>query len=148
MVKVSDLYEDLPVTLNSDDFERYTGIKLEDELETTGESNKIVSAFLDKAHESLYYGLIYKVAGKTIKDRIIHNYITELEKPLKMCIKAQLEYMLEAVKDYRVADGSNYNSDGALNILNIDVIRNKIVAPMAYEILESAKPNLLPGMKV
>lgn len=146
MVKVSDLYEDLPVTLNSDDFERYTGIKLEDELETTGESNKIVSAFLDKAHESLYYGLIYKVAGKTIKDRIIHNYITELEKPLKMCIKAQLEYMLEAGGDYGLVDGSNTNSDGLVNITNKDIIASKIIAPKVYDILRSTRPNLISGL--
>ena len=136
-----DLY-DFPVTITDEDFTNATGINLKNELGV--EQDVEVQKWLNVAHDSVY-NRIYRIGGKTFKNRIINAHIDYLTKPIKRAIIAQLEYMLDANGDYGVTDGSSTNADGQLIITNPEQIANKILAPKVVEILKSARPNLLMG---
>ena len=142
MIEIDSTLYDYPVTLNSDEFEKTTGINLKNELGC--EQDIEVRDWLNAAHENVY-NRIYKVGGKTLKDRIIIDYIDYLQKPIKRCLIAQLKYMLNANGDYGVVDGSNVNADGTLNVVEKERVIPKILAPKVVEILKSARPNLLMG---
>ena len=142
MIEIDSTLYDYPVTLNSDEFEKTTGVNLKNELGC--EQDIEVRDWLNAAHENVY-NRIYKVGGKTLKDRIIVDYIDYLSKPIKRCLVAQLKYMLNANGDYGVVDGSNVNADGTLNVVEKERVIPKILAPKVVEILKSARPNLLMG---
>ena len=142
MIEIDSTLYDYPVTLNSDEFENATGIVLKNELGC--EQDIEVRDWLNAAHENVY-NRIYRVGGKTLKDRIINDYIDYLSKPIKRCLVAQLKYMLNANGDYGVVDGSNVNADGSLNVVEKERVMPKILAPKVVEILKSARPNLLMG---
>lgn len=142
MIEIDSTLYDYPVTLNSEEFENATGIVLKNELGC--EQDIEVRDWLNAAHENVY-NRIYRVGGKTLKDRIINDYIDYLSKPIKRCLVAQLKYMLNANGDYGVVDGSNVNADGSLNVVEKERVVPKILAPKVVEILKSARPNLLMG---
>lgn len=142
MIEIDSTLYDYPVTLNSEEFENATGIVLKNELGC--EQDIEVRDWLNAAHENVY-NRIYRVGGKTLKDRIINDYIDYLSKPIKRCLVAQLKYMLNANGDYGVVDGSNVNADGSLNVVEKERVIPKILAPKVVEILKSARPNLLMG---
>ena len=142
MVTVDKEFYNFPVTITDQDFINATGINLKEELHV--EQDVEVRKWLNAAHESVY-NRIYRVGGKTFKDRIINAHIDYLTKPIKRAIIAQLEYMLDANGDYGVTDGSSTNADGQLIIANPEQIASKILAPKVVEILKGARPNLLMG---
>lgn len=142
MIEIDSTLYDYPVTLNSEEFKKATGIDLKNELGC--EQDIEVRDWLNAAHENVY-NRIYRVGGKTLKDRIINDYIDYLSKPIKRCLVAQLKYMLNANGDYGVVDGSNVNADGSLNVVEKERVIPKILAPKVVEILKSARPNLLMG---
>jgi len=72
MVTVSDLYINLPVTITSDDVEKYNGVVLENEI--AGDSNQKVAIFLDTVHSVIFDFLIYSTGEKSIKNAIIEKY--------------------------------------------------------------------------
>ena len=142
MVTINKDLFDFPVTISDDEFKNATGINLKEELGV--EQDVEVQKWLNAAHDSVY-NRIYRVGGKTFKDRIIKGHIDYLTKPIKRAIIAQLEYMLDANDDYGVVDGSNTNADGQLVVANPEQIASKIIAPKVVEILKGARPNLLMG---
>lgn len=142
MVEISKELYNYPVTITDDDFLQATGINLKEELGFEQEVQ--VQDWLNAAHENVY-NEIYKIGGKTLKDRIINNYIEYLTNVLKRCLIAELKYMLDANGDYGVVDGSNVNADGQLIVVPREQIAPKILAPKVIEILKAARPNLLMG---
>lgn len=142
MITINKNLYDYPVTITDYDFQTATGIELKIELGV--EQNVEVEKWLNAAHENVY-NRIYRIGGKTLKDRIINSHLEYLTRPLKRCLIAQIEYMLDANGDYGVVDGSNTNADGQLNIVNGEILKSKIVAPKVIEILKAARPNLLMG---
>lgn len=142
MIEIDSTYYNYPVTLNDEEFANATGINLKNELGC--EQDIEARDWLNAAHENVY-NRIYRVGGKTLKDRIINDYIDYLSKPIKRCLIAQLKYMLNANGDYGVVDGSNVNADGTLNVVEKERVIPKILAPKVVEILKSARPNLLMG---
>lgn len=142
MVGINNKLYDFPVVITGEDFINVTGINLKNELGV--EQDVEVQKWLNAAHESVY-NRIYRIGGKTLKDRIINSHIEYLVKPIKRAIIAQLEYMLDANGDYGVTDGSSTNADGQLIIVNPEQIASKILAPKVVEILKGARPNLLMG---
>lgn len=144
-IKVSKLYEDLPVTITDVEFYDFTGIDLNEELNTGGVDDRVVIDFLNSAHESVYYSCIYKVGGKRLKDNVILGNLETLTKPLKMALSCQLKYMLDSGGDYGVVDGSSISAEGELKLTVNNDIKNKIIAPKVFEILNNSRPNLIMG---
>ena len=142
MVTINKDLFDFPVTISDEEFKSATGLDLKEELSV--EQDVEVQKWLNAAHDSVY-NRIYRVGGKTFKNRIINAHIEYLTKPIKRAVIAQLEYMLDANGDYGVTDGSNTNTDGQLVVANPEQIASKILAPKVVEILKGARPNLLMG---
>lgn len=142
MITINNLLYDYPVTITDEDFEEATSINLKNELGVTQDIE--AQDWLNAAHENVY-NKIYKIGGKTLKDKLINNYIDYLQKPLKRCLIVQLKYMLDANGDYGAVDGSHVNADGQLVVMDKNQIIPKIVAPKVVEILKAARPNLLLG---
>lgn len=144
MVKVSEFFDDLPVKIDSDDYKKITGIALDEKVKHNTELDLV--NFLDRVHENLYYGLIYTTGGKTLKDNMITKHIIQLEKPIKLSLVAQANYMLNSGGDYGTEDGSSTNADGTLNIVDPESIKAKLIAPKVYSILRNTRPNLILGV--
>ena len=92
MAKVSNLY-DFPVTITSEEFEENTMYSLEKDL--AGDNGKKVVNFLNTLHSHIYDFLIHNTGRADIKDRIIEQYRSELEKPIKRALILQGKYLLE-----------------------------------------------------
>lgn len=139
MKEVSELYNDLPVKVNSDDVEKFCDIVLDKEIE--GNSNQKVVAFLDTIHEHIYNFLIFSTGDKILKLRVIEKYREQLEKSIKIALLTQAKYLINS--------GNIELFNGVIKTVNgVDVkesadIIEKVLAPTVINILGGTKPNIL-----
>jgi len=139
MVNVSILYEDLPVKVTDEDIESFLALNLSHEIK--GDSNTKIRAFLDTVHKHVYYFLIYNTGDPEIKNAIITKYVNRLQKPLKIALLTQAQYLL--------SNGNIELFNGAVKSVNgVDFketaeVISKIIAPSIINILIATKPNIL-----
>ena len=137
-ITVSELYSNLPVTINDEDVETFKGKKLEDELE--GDSNEKIKQFLDTVHEQVYNFIIFVTGDKRIKIAIIEKY-ADVQRAVKIALLTQAAYLL--------GNGNIEMWNGVLRSVNgVEIKDNnsiveKIIAPTIINILSSEKPNIL-----
>lgn len=136
---VSMLYEDLPVLITDKDIEEFTGLNLQNVI--VGDSNVKIRAFLDTVHKQIYHFLIYSTGSEDIKNAIITKYITRLEKPLKIALLTQAQYLLSN-GNIELFNGVIKSVSGTEFKETADVI-SKIIAPSVINILIGTKPNIL-----
>lgn len=141
IIGVSDLFNDLPVVINSDDVLKYTGIDLTKSGVLKGDSNVRVSQFLDTVHEHIYNFLIFATGDRRIKTRIINNYIDELQKPIKNALLVQARYLLNN-GNIELFNGLIKTVQGVDVKETADIIE-KVLAPTIINILAGTKPNIL-----
>lgn len=139
VITVSELYDDLPITVTSEEVELFLGIDLL--VEIKGPSNLKVQSFLDTVHKHIYYFLIYNTGNADIKNKIISKYKTRLNKFLKIALLTQAQYLL--------SNGNIELFNGVVKTVNgvdfketADII-SKIISPSVINILMSTKPNVL-----
>ncbi|GEM_PF-2178331 len=138
MVTVSDLYINLPVTITSDDVEKYNGVVLENEI--AGDSNQKVAIFLDTVHSVIFDFLIYSTGEKSIKNAIIEKY-PQVQTAIKKALLKQVSYLLES-GNIELYNGLVKSVGNVAVVATSDVIE-KIVAPSVINVLSSEKPNIL-----
>lgn len=138
MVTVSDLYINLPVTITSDDVEKYNGVVLENEI--AGDNNQKVAIFLDTVHSVIFDFLIYSTGEKSIKNAIIEKY-PQVQTAIKKALLKQVSYLLES-GNIELYNGLVKSVGNVAVVATSDVIE-KIVAPSVINVLSSEKPNIL-----
>lgn len=139
MKTVSILYDDLPVTINSEDCKTYGGLDLDVEIE--GQTNEKVSNFLDTVHSHIFDFLIYSTGDRRIKNAIIEKYRSELEKPIKRALITQAKYLINS-GNIELFNGVIKTVNGVDVKATADIIE-KVLAPTIINILGSTKPNIL-----
>lgn len=139
MVTTSELYSDYPVLVNSDDFEKYLGLNLANEI--VGTTNTRISAFLDTIHRHIYDFLIYNIGSKNIKNRLITEYKDSLEIPLKRALLTQGQYLLQN-DNIELFNGVVKTINGVEYKDTAETI-SKVLCPTVINILEGTAPNVL-----
>jgi hypothetical protein len=137
--EVSTLYEDLPVKVDSDEVEKFLGIKLDNEL--IGDSMVKVREFLDTIHRHIYDFVIFVVGDRTLQTRLISKYKEQLEKPIKRALLAQAQYIL-GNGNIEIDNGVVKTVDG-ITEKSIESVLARVICPTAINILYSTKPCLL-----
>jgi hypothetical protein len=139
MAKVSNLY-DFPVTITSEEFEENTMYSLEKDL--AGDNGKKVVNFLNTLHSHIYDFLIHNTGRADIKDRIIEQYRSELEKPIKRALILQGKYLLEN-NNIGLWNGTIATVEGGVDIKDTQDIVQKILCVEAINLLAGTQPNIL-----
>ena len=139
IVKVSELYSDYPVKVDSSDFESYLGVRLLDEIK--GTSDVRVSAFLDTVHRIVYDFLIYSTGDKEIKDSLVKVYPEQLTKPIKKALLTQGQYLL-ANSNIELFNGV-IKTIGGVDYKETAETVIKIIAPSLINILGATRPCIL-----
>ncbi len=139
MITTSELYSDYPVLVNSEDFSKYLGIELGDEI--VGTTNTRVSAFLDTIHRHIYDFLIYNIGEKDLKDRLIEKYRERLEKSLKKALLTQGQYLLQN-DNIELFNGVIKTVNGVDYKETSDTVA-KVICPTVINILGGSSPNIL-----
>ena len=139
IVKVSELYSDYPVKVDSLDFENMLGINLLDEIK--GSSDARVSAFLDTTHRIVYDFLIYNTGDKELKDSLIKVFPEQLTKPLKRALLTQGQYLL-ANSNIELFNGV-IKTIGGVDYKETAETIIKIIAPSIINILGATRPCVL-----
>ena len=138
IVTISELYN-YPITVNSEDFEKYLGVRLSDEIR--GDTNVRISTFLDTVHRCVYDFLIYNTGDKEIKDGLLRAYPEQLTNPIKRALLVQGQYLLSN-QNIELFNGVIKTVSGAEFKETADVI-TKIIAPSLINILGATRPNIL-----
>lgn len=138
-IKISELYSDLPVTITSDDCEKFGGLDLANEID--GDSNERIVAFLDTVHSHIYDFLIYQTGDKDIKNAIIEKYRDRLEKTIKRALVVQAQYLISS-NNIELWNGVVKTVNGVDVKDTADIIQ-KVLAPTIINLLGSTKPNIL-----
>lgn len=139
MVTTSEMYSDYPILVNSDDFEKYLGIELGNEI--VGTANTRISAFLDTIHRHIYDFLIYNIGEKDIKERLVEEYRERLKKPLKKALLTQGQYLLQN-DNIELFNGVVKTVNGVDYKETSDTV-SRIICPSVINILEGSSPNIL-----
>ena len=138
-IEVSELYQDLPIKITADEVEKFVDLKLDHEIK--GESINRISTFLDTIHRHIYYFLIFNTGVPEIKTRIINKYKNSLEKPIKVALLTQAQYLLSN-GNIELFNGVVKTVYGVDFKETVDLI-SKIVSPSVINILIATKPNIL-----
>ena len=140
MATVSGLYN-YPITLTSDEFLNNTGKDLYQELEGDDAERKVVN-FLNTIHSLVYDNLIFSVGPKTVKIFILEKFKTDLQNDVKKALIAQGNYLLEN-GDISLWNGTVVAANGTVQVQDSKLLYQKIIAPMAVNILLDTSPNVL-----
>jgi len=136
---VSILYEDLPVTINSEEIEEYFTINLNTRIK--GDSNKKIVEFLDTVHRLIYDNLIFVVGDRDIQIALIDTFRNKLEKEVKKALLLQADYILEN-ENIELWNGV-VRAVGGVDIKPVNDIMARIVSPSAINLLSNTRPNIL-----
>lgn len=136
---VSYLYDDLPVTITSEEIEDVLGIDLETEI--IGDNANRITVFLDTVHRQIYDFLIYVTGNREIKNALITTYSDNLTKPIKKALFAQTDYLL-ANDNIELFNGVIKTVNGA-EYKEVGETASRIIAPSVINILSATKPNVL-----
>lgn len=139
MKTVSILYNDLPVTITDEDIKQFTGLDLEREI--AGNSTSKITTFLDTVHEQIYHFLIFTTGDKLLKIKIINKYKDQLEKPIKIALLTQANYLISN-GNIEIFNGAVKSANG-IDMKEMADIIEKVLAPTVINILSSTKPNIL-----